>query len=35
MTTVQPWTPIVNDKIWTEEEKQEWLAAAMARPPTS
>jgi hypothetical protein len=26
MATVQPWTPIMNDKIWTEEEKQEWLA---------
>ncbi len=27
MATVQPWTPIMNDKIWTEEEKAEWLAA--------
>ena len=26
MATVQPWTPIMNDKIWTEEEKAEWLA---------
>jgi hypothetical protein len=27
MATVQPWTPIMNEKIWTEEEKEEWLAA--------
>jgi hypothetical protein len=26
MATVQPWTPIMNEKIWTEEERQEWLA---------
>ena len=26
MATVQPWTPMMNDKIWTEEEKEEWLA---------
>ncbi len=26
MATVQPWTPIMNDKIWTEEEKALWLA---------
>ncbi len=27
MATVQPWTPMTNEKIWTEEEKEEWLAA--------
>ena len=27
MATVQPWTPIMNEKMWTEEEKEEWLAA--------
>ena len=27
MATVQPWTPIMNEKIWTEEEKEDWLAA--------
>jgi hypothetical protein len=27
MATVQPWTPIMNDKIWSEEEKAEWLAS--------
>ena len=27
MATVQPWIPMMNEKIWTEEEKQEWLAA--------
>jgi hypothetical protein len=27
MATVQPWTPVMNEKIWTEEEKQDWLAA--------
>ena len=32
MATVQPWTPIMNEKIWTEEEKQEWLAAHAAEP---
>ncbi len=32
MATVQPWTPIVNDRIWTEEEKQEWLAAHDSAP---
>jgi hypothetical protein len=26
MATVQPWTPMTNEKIWTEEEKEEWLA---------
>ena len=26
MATVQPWTPMMNEKIWTEEEKEEWLA---------
>ena len=26
MATVQPWTPTMNEKIWTEEEKEEWLA---------
>jgi hypothetical protein len=32
MATVQPWTPIINDKIWTEEEKAEWLAAHDGAP---
>lgn len=32
MTTVQPWTPIVNDRIWTEEEKEDWLAAHAGAP---
>jgi hypothetical protein len=27
MATVQPWTQVMNEKIWTEEEKEEWLAA--------
>ena len=32
MATVQPWTPIMNEKIWTEEEKQEWFASHGAAP---
>ena len=32
MATVQPWTPIMNEKIWSEDEKQEWLAAHGAEP---
>jgi hypothetical protein len=32
MATVQPWTPIMNDRIWTEEEKAEWLAAHDGSP---
>ena len=32
MATVQPWTPIMNEKIWTEEEKEEWLAAHGGAP---
>ncbi len=32
MATVQPWTPIMNEKIWTEEEKEEWFAAHGAEP---
>jgi len=32
MDTVQPWTPIMNEKIWTEEEKEEWFAAHAAEP---
>ncbi len=32
MATVQPWTPIMNDKIWTEEEKAEWLATHGGAP---
>jgi hypothetical protein len=32
MATVQPWTPIMNDKIWTEEEKAEWLASQGGAP---
>ena len=35
MATVQPWTPMMNEKIWTEEEKEEWLAAHGDAPPTS
>jgi hypothetical protein len=27
MATVQPWTPNMNDKTWTDEEKEQWLAA--------
>ena len=27
MAIVQPGTPIMNDKIWTEQEKEQWLAA--------
>ncbi len=27
MATVQPWTPAMNEKMWTEEEKEQWLAA--------
>ena len=27
MATVQPGTPIMNDRIWTEDEKEQWLAA--------
>jgi len=27
MATVQPWTPVMNHKIWTEEEKADWLAS--------
>ena len=27
MATVQPWTAMTNEKIWTEEEKEEWLVA--------
>ena len=27
MATVEPWTPIMTEKIWTDEEKQEWLAS--------
>jgi hypothetical protein len=26
MANVQPWTPVTNEKIWTDEEKEEWLA---------
>jgi hypothetical protein len=32
MATVQPWTPIMNDKVWTEEEKEEWLATHGGAP---
>ena len=32
MATVPPWTPIVNEKSWTEEEKEEWLAAHGGTP---
>ena len=32
MATVQPWTPIMNEKIWTEDEKAEWIAAHGAEP---
>src|SRR5580700_2123835 len=32
MTTVHQWTPITNDKIWTEEEKAEWLAGHDGSP---
>jgi len=32
MATVQPWTPIMNEKTWTEEEKEEWFAAHAAEP---
>jgi hypothetical protein len=27
MATDQRWTPMTDEKIWTEEEKEEWLAA--------
>ena len=27
MANVKPWTPMTDEKIWTEEEKEEWLAA--------
>lgn len=26
MATVQPWTPVMNEKMWSEEEKEHWLA---------
>jgi len=32
MATVPPWTPIMNEKSWTEEEKEEWLAAHGGTP---
>jgi hypothetical protein len=32
MATVQPRTPIMSEKIWTEEEKEEWFAANGAEP---
>jgi hypothetical protein len=32
MATVPPWTPIVNEKSWTEEEREEWLAAHGGTP---
>ncbi|MGO9855319.1 MAG: hypothetical protein ACLPYY_09790 [Acidimicrobiales bacterium] len=32
MATVQPWTPIMNEKKWTEEEKEQWLAAHGGSP---
>ena len=27
MAAVQPWAPIINERIWTQEEKDQWLAA--------
>ena len=27
MATIQPWTQTMHEKLWTEEEKEEWLAA--------
>ena len=27
MNTIRQWSPTVTEKIWTEEEKREWLAA--------
>ncbi len=32
MATVQPWTPVMNEKTWTEEEKERWLAAHGGAP---
>ncbi len=32
MATIQPWTTIMNEKIWTEEEKEAWLAAHGGSP---
>ena len=32
MTTVHPWVPTTVERIWSEEEKAEWLAANGAAP---
>lgn len=32
MAKTEPWTPMTNEKTWTEEEKLEWLAAHGATP---
>ena len=32
MATVQPWAPIMIERIWTQEEKDEWLAAHRDAP---
>jgi hypothetical protein len=32
MATAQPWTLMMNEKLWTEEEKEEWMASHGATP---
>jgi len=32
MAHMQPWAPAMSDRIWTEEEKEEWLAANGGTP---
>ena len=32
MASIQPWEPMMSDRIWTEEEKEEWLATHDGAP---